>query len=70
MVTVGPTLRGALYFPNADLTYTGASGMHTECMQMVAKNVTFTGNASVSNTCPPGSASHSFQGPTGVRLIA
>jgi hypothetical protein len=65
----GSTIQGALYFPKASLTYTGNTGMHTDCMQMVAKNVTFTGNAGISNTCPPGSASSSFSGAVGVRLI-
>jgi Flp pilus assembly protein TadG len=48
----GSTISGALYFPNADLTFNGDSGMHANCMQIVAKDVQFTGNSSVSNSCP------------------
>lgn len=47
----GSTISGALYFPKADLTFNGDSGMHANCMQVVAKDVQFTGNSSVSNTC-------------------
>lgn len=47
----GSTISGALYFPNADLTFNGDSGMHADCMQMVAKDVAFTGNSSVANVC-------------------
>jgi Flp pilus assembly protein TadG len=47
----GSTISGALYFPNADLTFNGDSGMHANCMQIVVKDVKFTGNSAVSNTC-------------------
>jgi Flp pilus assembly protein TadG len=47
----GATISGALYFPKGDLTFNGDSGMHANCMQIVGKDVTFTGNSSVSNTC-------------------
>jgi hypothetical protein len=62
------TLQGALYFPKANLTFNGNAGETTSCMQIVAKDVTFTGNSAVSNTCPSGSASHSFTGQK-VRLV-
>jgi hypothetical protein len=47
----GSTISGALYFPNADLTFNGDSGMTANCMQIVVKDVKFTGNSAVSNTC-------------------
>ncbi|HYX47530.1 MAG TPA: pilus assembly protein TadG-related protein, partial [Sphingomicrobium sp.] len=47
----GSTIQGALYFPKADLTFNGDSGMHANCMQIVGKDVIFKGNSSVSNTC-------------------
>jgi hypothetical protein len=47
----GSTISGALYFPKADITFNGDSGMSANCMQIVAKDVQFTGNSSVSNTC-------------------
>src|SRR6478672_12249054 len=33
---------GAFYFPKADLTFNGNAGMDTRCMQIVAKDVSFT----------------------------
>jgi Flp pilus assembly protein TadG len=59
---------GAFYFPKADLTFNGNAGMNTQCMQIVAKDVSFTGNSSISNTCPSGSGSGSFVGKK-VRLV-
>jgi len=43
--------------------------MVTNCMQIVAKDVTFTGNSAINNTCPVGSGSGSFKG-SKVRLVA
>ncbi|MFL6740686.1 MAG: hypothetical protein ACJ8FG_03640, partial [Sphingomicrobium sp.] len=63
------SIEGALYFPKADLTFNGTAGMTTACMQIVAKDVTFTGNSSINNTCPSGGGSHSFDGKK-VRLVA
>lgn len=48
----GSTISGALYFPNADLTFNGDAGMNANCMQIVVKDVQFTGSSSVSNSCP------------------
>ena len=48
----GSTISGALYFPKADLTFNGDSNMSANCMQMVAKDVQFTGNSTVTNSCP------------------
>ncbi|QNP46539.1 hypothetical protein H9L14_05235 [Sphingomonas sediminicola] len=53
---------GALYFPRADLTFNGTSGMNTNCLQIVSWTVKFTGNSAVSNTCPAGSGASSFTG--------
>jgi len=47
----GSTISGALYFPNGDLRFNGDSGMTANCMQIVVKDVIFTGNSAVSNTC-------------------
>lgn len=65
----GSTFQGALYFPQAALTFTGNSGMQTNCMQLVARRVTFTGSSAVSNVCPANSESGSFTGTSGVRLV-
>ena len=47
----GAVLAGALYFPKADITFNGDSNMSANCLQVVAKDVQFTGNSSVTNTC-------------------
>ena len=63
------TLQGAIYLPNQQLTFNGTTGMNAACLQMVAWTLTFTGNSSIDNTCPPGSGSHAFTGRK-VRLVA
>jgi Flp pilus assembly protein TadG len=63
------TFQGAFYFPKSDLTFNGTAGLNTNCMQIVAKDVSFTGNSAISNTCPAGSGSGSFTGQK-VRLVA
>jgi hypothetical protein len=62
-------LQGALYFPNQGLTFSGTSGMTTNCLQMVALQLTFTGNSAINNTCPADSGASAFEGKK-VRLVA
>ncbi|MBS3960544.1 MAG: hypothetical protein KGZ61_01725 [Sandarakinorhabdus sp.] len=62
------TFRGAMYFPNQELQFNGTTGMNTNCIQLVARRLTFTGNSTVSNVCPSGSGSRAFLG-TAVRLV-
>lgn len=64
----GSTIQGALYFPRADLTFNGTSGMNANCMQVVSKDVFFKGNSSVTNTCPSNVDYGSFTGRK-VRLV-
>ena len=64
----GSVLQGAFYFPRANFTYQGNAGMTTTCLQIVTKKVQFTGNSSISNSCPSGSDSSSFQGQR-IRLV-
>jgi Flp pilus assembly protein TadG len=46
---------GAFYFPNDTLTFNGTAGMTLNCFQMVAHNLSFSGNSNITNTCtPPG----------------
>ena len=64
------SIEGALYFPKADLTFNGTAGMTTNCMQIVAKDVAFTGNSAISNVCDTNvGGGHSFAGKK-VRLVA
>ena len=60
--------QGALYFPQQSLTFSGTTGMNTNCMQMVARQVTFTGNSAITNVCPSGSGSSSITG-VQIRLV-
>ena len=46
--------QGAFYFPSTSATFNGTSGMTTNCVQLVAWQVTFTGNTSINNVCPGG----------------
>jgi hypothetical protein len=43
-------LRGAIYFPNQEIVYTGGGGIGLGCLQIVARQVSFEGNAIIDNT--------------------
>ena len=62
------SFQGAFYFPSQEFSFAGNAGMSTECVQMVARRVTFTGTSAISNTCPAGSGASSFAGQA-VRLV-
>jgi hypothetical protein len=59
---------GAFYFPQQDLEFSGNTGMDTNCLQLVSRRVTFTGNSAITNTCPSNSGAMSFDGKR-VRLV-
>ncbi len=63
------TFEGAFYFPRQQVTFNGTAGMTTNCMQLVARTVTFSGNMDIDNTCDDDSGSSSFTGRR-VRLVA
>jgi Flp pilus assembly protein TadG len=63
------SFEGGFYFPKAYLTYNGTTGMRTECLQIVARRLEFTGNSKVSNTCPTDGAAKAFDA-SFVRLVA
>lgn len=60
---------GAFYFPKQNLTFNGNSDMETNCIQMVAYHVTFTGNVEINNSCPTSGGAKSFDAKW-VRLVA
>jgi hypothetical protein len=62
-------LQGALYFPTRELTFNGNTGMTTDCLQLVAYQLVFSGNSSVNNTCAANSGAHAFDGYF-VKLVA
>jgi hypothetical protein len=61
-------LQGAIYVPGQEVEFTGTTGMNTNCFQLVARRIAWSGNSSVSNVCPAGSGSQAFTG-TAVRLV-
>lgn len=61
-------MRGAIYFPSQHVQFTGNATMDTRCVQIVARNVTFIGNNSISNECPLNGASQAVAG-TQIRLV-
>jgi Flp pilus assembly protein TadG len=63
------TLSGAFYFPNDELTFNGTSGMSLTCFQMVAMRLSFSGNATITNTCDPPGGEEKWS-LTAVRLIS
>ncbi len=63
------TIQGSIYFPSQTLEYNGTSGINTNCMQVVARNVIFTGNSTISNVCPSGSGTSTLTG-VHIRLVS
>jgi Flp pilus assembly protein TadG len=63
------SFEGGFYFPKAYLTMNGTSGMRTECLQLVARRLDFSGNNRVSNDCPTDGDAKAFDA-TFVRLVA
>jgi len=64
----GSVLDGSIYFPKADVTYNGNTGMLVKCLRLVALRVTFSGNSATTNTCPADSPQRGFSGLT-VQLV-
>jgi len=63
------TFTGAMYFPNQQLDINGTSNLTFTCAQFVAKDVSFSGNGSINNTCVGGYGSGTIMGQH-VRLVA
>ncbi|MFN3370222.1 MAG: pilus assembly protein TadG-related protein [Sphingomonadaceae bacterium] len=60
--------QGAIYFPGTTVEFTGTQGMVIDCVQLVARRLSFIGNSTVRNVCPPGYQAGDFTG-TAVRLV-
>ena len=54
--------QGSFYFASQDLSFSGDSGMTTDCVQLVSRRVTFIGNTNIVNVCPVDSGAKSFIG--------
>jgi putative Flp pilus-assembly TadE/G-like protein len=63
------TFSGAMYFPNQQLDINGTSNLNFTCAQFVARDVSFSGNGSVNNTCTAGYGNTNIMG-RHVRLVA
>lgn len=61
-------LQGALYFPSQQVTFNGTAGMQTQCFQLVARRVYYSGTMNISNSCPSNSGASAFAGKK-VRLV-
>jgi hypothetical protein len=47
----GSIIQGAVYFPTGKLEYTGSSAAGNGCTQIIANQITFTGNSGVKSSC-------------------
>lgn len=61
-------LQGAVYMPSQEVSFSGDSGMTTQCVQIVSRRVKFSGSNTIANNCPAGSGASSFTG-TRVQLV-
>jgi hypothetical protein len=62
------SIEGAFYFPKATLNFNGNTGMRTECLQLVARRLSFSGNSRVINQCPADGDARAFDA-SFVRLV-
>ncbi|MCL6728502.1 Tad domain-containing protein [Sphingomonas hankyongi] len=62
-------MTGAFYFPTRQMEINGTAGLNFQCAQFVARNVTFSGNGSVNNSCSGGYGDKTILG-RHVRLVA
>lgn len=61
-------MQGAIYLPSQAVQFTGNSYMNTKCLQIVARQISFSGNNTIQNQCPTNSASKAIAG-TQIRLV-
>ena len=64
----GSVFDGTIYAPTNAVTFSGNSSMSTDCLQIIATYITFTGNTTVRNNCPAGRGVVSFVGDEVLRL--
>ena len=62
-------IEGAFYFPSRLLKFIGNSGLQTKCIQMVARQLIFSGSSKVENICDSTGGGDAFDA-TFVRLVA
>lgn len=54
------TVTGAVYYPNGDLSFAGGSSLGKNCLEVVAKSISLTGNSSMSSAGCSGYGSPAF----------
>lgn len=62
-------MTGAMYFPQQKMEVNGTAGLNFSCAQFVARRVEFSGNGSITNSCPGGYGTGTIMGKH-VRLVA
>jgi hypothetical protein len=63
------SFEGAFYFPTQNVTFRGNSNMATDCIQLVAFQLTFEGNTVINNDCDDEDGGASAFDATWVRLV-
>ena len=61
-------LQGAIYTASQNMNFTGNTGMNSNCLQLVARDITFIGNSTISNVCPSNSGTKTISG-VHIRLV-
>jgi Flp pilus assembly protein TadG len=62
------SFEGGFYFPRGDITFNGNTGLRTECLQLVARRITFSGDSRVENNCSTNGGAQAFDANL-VRLV-
>ncbi len=65
----GSSIEGVIYAPTADITYNGGSTGNSECLQIIANTVEFSGNASLTNQNCESTGTRRIGGQSGVALV-
>ncbi len=62
------TIRGAIYMPSSTIDFVGNASMNIDCVQLVGRQLVFSGNSTIRNICPEGQGSKAIAG-YAVRLV-
>ncbi len=66
----GARFEGALYFPTQKLDFRGGADLNSDCTQIIASQIEFSGNSALTNNdCGPRGTRSINQGSSGVRLV-
>ena len=66
----GARFEGALYFPTQKLDFRGGADLNSDCTQIIASEIEFSGNSALTNNdCGPRGTRTPSQGGSGVKLV-